>query len=102
MPNLLVNKTDTFTNNSNNSISKDFFEQQLHGDSFHPYVILHFICFLKPADPGCQHGVQQEWGGARGDNKEPLSAGKSEAAEDRTWGHVNTVTLIFSPSHVIC
>ena len=35
-------------------------------------------------------------------NKEPLSAGKSEAAEDRTWGHVNTVTLIFSPSHVIC
>lgn len=69
LPNLLVNKTDTFTNNSNNSISKDFFEQQLHGDSFHPYVILYFICILKPADPGCQHGVQQEWGGARGDEQ---------------------------------
>lgn len=80
----------------------DFVEQQLHADSFRTssYILSVFLS-QQTLNVSMVLGRNGE-GHVVMDEDLALSSGRSKAAVDRPWGHVNTVTVIFFPSHVIC
>lgn len=110
LTNVLVNNADTFTNNSNNNISKDFFERRLCANSFHilscilsvllsqqtlnAIIFAHLFC--------ARHGTRWERGGVSNEQR----LGLCSQGGQLLWkapGVIATLSLWFLfPSYVIC
>lgn len=106
MVNLFVNNTDTFTSDSSNNNSKDFFSNCYVLTLFIYSILSVFLTqeALKVIISEllfCARLRQEKEGYIKMSKTSSLSPGKTAAVE-RTWGPVNTVTLISFPSYVIC